>query len=346
VEIERGMRRVLVVRLDSIGDVLLAGPAIAATAAGGSVDVLCSSVGRPAAELLPGVGRTIVFDAPWILQPGPPVTADGLQRLINELGAWSYDAAAILTSSHQSALPTAMILRLAGIPRLAAVSIDYPGSLLDHRLRGDPDLHEVERALAVVEMIGVEVGDPATHRLRVDVDAAPPVPGRVVLHPGAAAVARTLPPARWRVAAAELSRRGYQVIVTGTPVEASLCATVAEPTGTPPIVLPPSELHRLAEVIGTAAVVVAGNTGPAHLAAAMGRPVVVVFAPTVPPKRWRPWGVPHVLLGDLDVACAGCRSIRCPLAEQVCLTGVTAEAVAHAVERLDMECADRLEVVG
>jgi ADP-heptose:LPS heptosyltransferase len=341
------VRRVLVVRLDSVGDVLLAGPAIAATAAAsGSVDVLCSSVGRPAAELLPGVDRTIVFDAPWILQPAPPVANDALQRLISHLGRGGYDAAAILTSSHQSALPTAMLLRLAGVPRLAAVSNDYPGSLLDHRLRGDPDLHEVERALAVVEMIDVEVGDRAAHRLRIEVEAPPPVAGRVVLHPGAAAAARTLSPARWREAAAALSRLGYEVIVTGTRAEASLCAAVAEPTGHPPIVLPPSELRRLAEVIGSAAVVVAGNTGPVHLAAAMGRPVAVVFAPTVPPKRWRPWGVPHVLLGDLDVACAGCRSIRCPLAEQVCLTGVTTDAVAHAVERLDVVRAERLEVVG
>jgi ADP-heptose:LPS heptosyltransferase len=339
------MRRVLIVRLDSVGDVLLAGPAIAAAAARGPVDVLCSSVGRPAAELLPGVDRTIVFDAPWILQPAPPVADAELRRVVDEMGRRKYAAAAILTSSHQSALPTAMLLRLAGVPRLAAVSNDYPGSLLDHRLRGDPDVHEVERALAVVGMIDVEVGDPAGHRLRVDVEAVPSVADRVVLHPGAAAVARTLAPMRWRAAAAELSRRGYEVLVTGTQAEAALCAVAAEPTGQPPILLPRSDLRRLAEVIGTATVVVAGNTGPAHLAAAMGRPVAVVFPPTVPPNRWRPWGVPHVLLGDLDVACAGCRATRCPLVEQVCLSGVTAEEVADAVDRLAVD-AQRLEVVG
>jgi ADP-heptose:LPS heptosyltransferase len=340
------LRRVLIVRLDSVGDVLLAGPAIAVAAAGASVDVLCSSIGRPAAELLPGVRRTIVFDAPWILNPAPPLAGRGLRRAARRLRRGRYDAAAILTSSHQSPLPTAMVLRLAGVRRLAAVSNDYPGTLLDHRIPGDPDLHEVERSLAVVSELDFEVGDPAGHRLRVDVEPVAPRPGRVVVHPGAAAPARTLPPVRWRTAVEELVRRDYEVVVTGGRAEATRCATVAEPTGRAPVLLPTTDLRRLAGVIGTAAVVVAGNTGPAHLAAALGRPVAVVFPPTVPPRRWRPWGVPHVLLGDLDVPCAGCRALRCPLVEQICVTDVSPIEVADAVDGLALEQSERQEVTG
>jgi ADP-heptose:LPS heptosyltransferase len=325
------MSRVLVVRLDSMGDVLLAGPAIAATAAGDRVDVLCSSIGAPAAELLPGVGRTTVFDAPWVLQPAPQLDADRLGALIDAVSCRGYRAAAILTSSHQSALPTAMLLRLAGVPRIAAVSNDYPGSLLDHRIPGDPDVHEVERALAVVATLDVEIGDPAAHRLRVDIDAVASEPGRVVVHPGAAVPARTLPAARWRETTAELVRRGYDVLVTGTPEEARLCTMVAEPTARPPVLVPRANLRRLAETLASAAVVVAGNTGPTHLAAAVGRPVAAVFPPTVPARRWRPWGVPHVLLGQLDIACAGCRARECPRDQQHCITGVGPASVADAV---------------
>ncbi|HEU4841225.1 MAG TPA: hypothetical protein VFT09_07270, partial [Ilumatobacteraceae bacterium] len=132
------MTRTLVARLDSVGDVLLAGPAIAAAASDGPVDVLCSPIGRPAAALLPGVDRLIELSAPWILHPAPPVDGAALTELIDTLSAVEYDRAAILTSSHQSALPTAMLLRLAGINRIAAVSNDYSGSLLDHRIPGDP----------------------------------------------------------------------------------------------------------------------------------------------------------------------------------------------------------------
>jgi ADP-heptose:LPS heptosyltransferase len=141
-------------------------------------------------------------------------------------------------------------------------------------------------------------------------------------------------------------RRDYEVVVTGARAEATRCATVAEPTGRAPVLLPTTDLRRLAGVIGTAAVVVAGNTGPAHLAAALGRPVAVVFPPTVPPRRWRPWGVPHVLLGDLDVPCAGCRALRCPLVEQICVTDVSPIEVADAVDGLALEQSERQEVTG
>ncbi len=227
-----------------------------------------------------------------------------------------------------------MLLRLAGVPRLAAVSNDYPGALLDHRIPGDPDVHEVERALAVMRALDLPVDIPAAHPLRLDIAPVSPHDGRVVVHPGAAAPGRTLPPMRWRHSVAELVRCGFEVIVTGTVSEASLCHLVAEPSGVEPVVLSPEDLRRLAEVLGTASVVVCGNTGPAHLAAAMGRPVVAVFPPTVPPNRWRPWGVPHVLLGELDIPCAGCRALRCPLPEQLCLAGVSPTAVADAVKSL------------
>ena len=58
--------------------------------------------------------------------------------------------------------------------------------------------------------------------------------------------------------------------------------------------------------------VVVGNTGPAHLAAAVGTPVVSLFAPVVPAARWRPWGVPHVLLGDQEAACRATARTRVP----------------------------------
>jgi ADP-heptose:LPS heptosyltransferase len=79
---------------------------------------------------------------------------------------------------------------------------------------------------------------------------------------------------------------------------------------------------------------VVGNTGPAHLAAAVGTPVVSLYAPTVPAVRWRPWGVPHVLLGDQEIACAGCRARVCPYEGHPCLGAVSVDEVVAAVEAL------------
>jgi ADP-heptose:LPS heptosyltransferase len=84
---------------------------------------------------------------------------------------------------------------------------------------------------------------------------------------------------------------------------------------------------------------VVGNTGPAHLAAAVGTPVASPFAPTVPGVRWRPWAVAHELLRR-DVPCANCRARTCPVAGHPCLSGVGVGEVLAAVERLTRAHAD------
>jgi len=327
------MTRTLVVRLDSVGDVLLTGPAVAVAASAGPVDYVASSVGAPAAQLLPGVDRVITFDAPWILDPAPDTDEARISAFVNSIDGPAYSGAAILTSSHQSCLPTALLLRLAGVGRIAAISLDYPGSLLDHRIKGDPNLHEVQRSLAVMAQLGLSEGDPHPH-LRIALEAGEPVEGRVVVHPGAAVPARTLAPGRWAECVESLARHGYEVVVTGSNEERNVCAMVASSLNRPPILFRRSDLRGLAEVLASADVVVTGNTGPAHLAAAVGRPVVSIFPPTVPPSRWAPWGVPCVLLGDPLIECAGCRARRCPLPQQWCLDDVTPEAVVRAVAEL------------
>jgi ADP-heptose:LPS heptosyltransferase len=121
------------------------------------------------------------------------------------------------------------------------------------------------------------------------------------------------------------------VIVTGSTSERALATAVAGAHGQ---VRTGMSLAELATLLAGADGVVVGNTGPAHLAAAVGTPVVAVFAPTVPAARWRPWGVPSVLLGDQSIACAGCRSRTCPHPDQPCVADVGAGDVATALERL------------
>jgi hypothetical protein len=150
-----GPAHVLVARQDSAGDVLLAGPAVRAVAAGARrVTLLCGPRGRAAAELLPGVDEVLTWPAPWIELPAPPVSRDATAALLAELAAGEVDQAVVLTSFHQSPLPLALLLRLAGVARIAAVSVDYPGSLLDVRHQVDEDLHEVERGLSLVATLG------------------------------------------------------------------------------------------------------------------------------------------------------------------------------------------------
>jgi len=322
-----GVSSTLVARLDNAGDVLLAGPAVRAAAADGPVTLLCGPAGVDAARLLPGVADVVVWDAPWVGFAPPPVRSGPLRELVDRL-AGRAARAAILTSFHQSPLPLALVLRLAGVEEIAAVSVDYPGSLLDHRLPYDPALHEVEQNLAVTAALGLP--SPADDRLAVRVRRRRREP-YVVVHPGASVPARALPPALAREVIVRLAGEGRRVVVTGGAGEAGELRLL--PDGVTDL-RGRTTLAELAAVVGAAEAVVVGNTGPAHLAAATGTPVVSVFAPVVPAHRWRPWRVPSVVLGDGDVPCAGCRARRCPFDTQRCVAGVAAGDVLAALDAL------------
>jgi ADP-heptose:LPS heptosyltransferase len=344
-------RHVLVARQDSVGDVLLAGPAVRAVAAGaGRVTLLCGPRGRAAAELLPGVDEVVVAHAAWIDAEPRRVTRAGMDALVDRLTDLEVDQALVLTSFHQSPLPLALLLRMAGVATIAAVSVDYPGSLLDIRHRVDEDLHEVERGLSLAATLGYRLPEGDDGRLRVRRDRVadtPELEGRyVVVHPGASAPARAWAPERHAALVDALVEAGRRVVVTGGDDERSLTSLVAGGRRDRVVDLGGRvELAGLAEVLAGAEAVVVGNTGPAHLAAAVGTPVVSLFSPVVPAVRWRPWGVPLALLGDKDAACAGSRARVCPLPGHPCLDGVPVAEVVAAVERL-APLPERQEVAG
>ncbi|MCI2240674.1 glycosyltransferase family 9 protein [Paenibacillus sp. TRM 82003] len=331
--------RILAARLDNDGDVLLTGPAVRALAAAGTVDVLASPSGAGAARLLPGVADVLVFDPPWSGFSPAPVDADAVQDLVARVRGGGYDEAVVFTSFHQSPLPLALLLRLAGVRRISATSEDYPGSLLDvrHRREGTQraDVGEAEAALdlAAAAGFGLPAGDDG--RLRVLTTAAPPdgLPDSyVVVHPGASVPARAPLPGQAAGIVEALVHAGRDVVVTGGPGERELTAAVAG--GRAVDLGGRTDLPGLAAVLAAAEAVVVGNTGPAHLAAAVGTPVVSLFAPVVPAARWAPHGVPHVLLGDQSAPCRGTRARECPVPGHPCLAGVSAREVVAAVDAL------------
>jgi heptosyltransferase-3 len=341
-----GPRRVLVVRTDSDGDVLLAGPAVRAVAASAGVTMLVSPAGEQAARLLPGVDEVVVFRTPWSGYRPPPVDAVATAELVDRVRAGGFDAAVVLTSWHQSPLPAALLLRLAGVPFIAAASEDYPGSLLDVRFRADRSapgqVHEAEAMLALARAAGFAPDpadpDPTLLAVRRPLPALPAVvaaAGRyLVVHPGASVPARAPSAEDAAAAVAELVRRGRRVVVTGGPGERPLTAAVAGAAGLD--LGGCTDLPTLAAVLEAADCVVVGNTGPAHLAAAVGAPVVSLFAPVVPLERWRPWGVASRVLGDQAAPCRDSGARECPIPGHPCLSlsPATASAVADAVDDL------------
>ncbi|WP_432560925.1 glycosyltransferase family 9 protein [Kineococcus sp. SYSU DK003] len=337
--------RILAARLDNDGDVLVTGPAIRALAASGTVDLLASPAGAAAARLLPGVEDVLTFDPPWSGFRPAAVDPSAVGRLVAQVHDGAYDEAVVFTSFHQSPLPLALLLRLAGVPRISAASEDYPGSLLDVRFRREagPELHEVEAALELVAAAGhrLPAGDEGRMGLRDLPAPGVDLPERfVVVHPGASVPARTPLPQDAAAMVEALRRSGREVVVTGGPGERDLTAAVAvagahDLGGR-------TDLAGLAGVLAAADVVVVGNTGPAHLAAAVATPVVSLFSPVVPIERWAPYGVPRIVLGDQQIVCAGSRARECPVPGHPCLSSVTSDQVVAAVDALSPETAPEL----
>jgi ADP-heptose:LPS heptosyltransferase len=333
------MRTVLITRLDNDGDVLLAGPAIRAVAATDRVILLVAPSGEQAARLLPGVHDVLVWPCPWTGFSPPDVDPTLENTLIDVLRLAHIGRAMVLTSYHQSPLPMALILRMAGIRWIGAACEDYPGSLLDLRHRAGLG-HEVERALSLVAAAGYRLpaGDGGGLAVKSTLPhiSLPEAPF-VVVHPGASVPSRAAGPDRMREVVEALAADGRRVVVTGGPGERELTKHVAAGNGMD--LGGRTSYRELAALLAAASCVVVGNTGPAHLAAAVGTPVVSLFAPVVSADGWGPWQVPSVLLGDQQAPCRGSRARQCPVPGHPCLNEVTSGEVVVAVRKLIEEVA-------
>jgi len=204
--------------------------------------------------------------------------------------------------------------------------------------------HEVERQLALVASVGFIAAD---RRLRFAVPSAArsavaarlaragvdPARRLVVVHPGASAESRRYPAARFGVAADRVARAADATIVlSGAAEERSLIDELRGAMTEPAISLAGQlDLGELAALVEAADVLVANNSGPAHLAAALGTPVVDLYALTNP--QHTPWLVPARVLNH-SVPCRNCLKSRCPQGHHDCLRGVAPEAVADAAIEL------------
>ncbi|MEA2378153.1 MAG: hypothetical protein QOD13_2060 [Thermoleophilaceae bacterium] len=342
-------QRVLCVRLDTLGDVLMTGPALRAlraAAPGRRLTLLTSPPGAAAGNLMPEVDETMVYDAPWMKRERNGGSAPD-EHLLGALRDGGFDAAVIFTVYTQSPLPAALMCHLAGVPRRAAHCRENPYGLLTDWLpeREPEDLqrHEVRRQLALVESLGatapnaplqVEVPEAARASVRAMLAGADLDGAWAVVHPGATAQSRRYPVELWGQACRTLAEEhGLRLVFTGDPSEVEVAARAHELAGEPgPMLAGQLGLDELAALLEAAPLLMAGNSGPVHLAAAVGTPVVDLYALTNP--QHMPWMVPSRVLFH-DVPCRWCYRSVCPQGHHLCLRGVRPDrVVAAAVELL------------
>ena len=365
----RRARRILAVRLDNLGDVLMTTPALSALAddstqtwaqpAARSVTLLTSAAGAALLPHVPSIADVIEFDAPWVAGAGHTTTdksaaavtvaakqhAANERRLIAQLARGRFDAAVVFTVCTQSALPASLWCRLAGIPLRAAHSRENPYALLtdwvpDFDVSGPGLRHEVSRQLDLVNALGFPTRDAglvfeysalqrdaALHKL-VQSGGAVDKPW-VVVHPGSTAASRRYPPERFGEAARRIAARsGAQIVFSGGVGDVEACAQAQRAMVEPSVSLAGQlELGELGALIGGARLLVCNNSAPAHLAAAVGTPSVVLYALTN--SQHTPWRAPGRVL-NRDVPCRNCLKSVCPEGHHACLLGVLPAEVADA----------------
>jgi lipopolysaccharide heptosyltransferase II len=344
-------RRILCVRLDALGDVLMCTPAMRAlrqAVPGRTLTLLSSPSGAAALPFVPELDDAIAWTAPWTKSARSGTTAPTTPAPIAMLAARAFDAAVIFTTYTQSALPAALLCQLAGIPLRLAHCHENPYDLLSDWVP-DPEpatlvRHEVQRQLALVQRVGCRNADlglsfvprPADfNAARARLTAAGIDPDRpwILLHPGASAASRRYPSGHWaRVLRLLAQALQLPLVLTGSAEESELVDGIQFASAVPAISLAGRlALGELGAALRLAAVAVTNNTGPAHMAAAVGTPVVDLYALTNP--QHTPWNVRSRVLFH-DVPCRFCYKSTCPEGHQACLDGVAPERVVESVREL------------
>lgn len=351
----RSARNVLCVRLDALGDVLMSTPAMRAlkeSLPGRRVTLLTSGSGAAVARMVPEVDDVVVYEAPWMKSSGLlaalPERAAEDHEMIQAVRARKFDAAVIFTVYSQNPLPAALFCHLAGIPLRLAHCRENPYALLtDWVKEEEPELfvrHEVRRQLDLVasagcrthdERLSIIVSDDARESVRsslgaLGLDLSAPW---LVAHPGATAPSRRYPPELFAEAVRLLTLEyGAQVVFSGGPNERELVDGIRRAMVEPSFTLAGElDLAELVALVAEAPLLVSNNTGPAHIAAATGTPVVDIYALTNP--QHTPWRVPSRVLSH-DVPCKYCYKSVCPLGHNDCLRLVTPASVARAAGEL------------
>jgi lipopolysaccharide heptosyltransferase II len=347
---EQPLRRILVVRLDNIGDVVMLTPALRALRSAypaARIALLCSQAGGRVAPLLPWIDDVIVHRAIWQETSGQAFDAHAEVSFIRSLAARRFDAAFIFTSFSQSPFPPAYACHLAGIPRRFGESKEFGGNVLTLAAPPLPDhVHQVDRNVHLLRAAGVPLAGthlelhvpPADVRrartllLAHGIDAAAPY---VVVAPGASCDARRYPAERYAAVAHLLARQSsFPVVVVGADADVPAAELILDvlPPGAGVSLAGRTSIPELAAVIRDAALVVTNNSGPLHLADAFRRPVVVLYAGTEYEEQWRPRFAPSVLLRR-PTDCSPCFAFICPYDKQ-CLDIEPAAVVEAALSLL------------
>ncbi|HLG55113.1 MAG TPA: lipopolysaccharide heptosyltransferase I [Vicinamibacterales bacterium] len=324
--------RFLIVRLGSLGDVIHAIPAVAALRRrhpAARIDWIVDPQYLELLTLVAGIDHCIPLD--------PRASWSGLLKAVRDLRRVHYEAAADL----QGLLKSALLARAAGARR----TLGFPRAHLREPLAGvfyseTPDVgdrpHVIHKGLALMRALGVQDAD-VVFPISIPASRAAAAvreqmgPRYVVINPGAAWPNKRWPPDRFGALAAALAeRRGLRSAVLWGPGEESMAAAVVAASRGAAELLPPTSITDIVAIAKGASLMVSGDTGPLHIGAAVGTPIVALFGPTSA-ERNGPWAASDISISRFD-RCA-CHYERQCRRSQSCIDDISVDEVMAAIER-------------
>jgi ADP-heptose:LPS heptosyltransferase len=332
------LQNILVVRTDRIGDVILTLPTVEALKSNfpnARVTMLVSSY---TSTLVEGIAGTLLY------------SRDGKPRpffeMLREIRNAHFDAVLIAFPRFRIAL----LLWLAGIPVRIGTGYRWYSFLFNKRIyehRKTAEKHEAEYNLSLLKGLGHTVSSKPEAKICIsqqekktasDVRQSLGISDTdrlVLLHPGSGSSARDWKPERFAQLAVELTKLGYQVVITGGKTEEALVNHVAHEAenGVKPFIST-LNLKEFAAFIQTAKLFVANSTGPLHIAAAVGTPVIGFYPPVrvMSPKRWGPLTDKKAIFIPDPVRCPRCKGGKCQGND--CMDQISVHQVLEAATKL------------
>lgn len=349
-------RRILLLRLERIGDLLMSAPAIAAVrefAPDAEIDLVVGSWNTSIARLIPGIDRVETLDAAWLARGSG---GGGMRALMARARGWrarEYD----LAINFEGDIRSHLLVALSGATERAGFTMAGGGPLLTRRFEFDPRQHTTANALRLVRdtfaaLQTNHIGAPAApFRLQLPAlarERAAALVGRearvIALHASGGRAIKQWPPERFAAAAARVARElDATLVLSGSPGDRPIVDEVRAKLPDDVAIIDLAgglELPILAAVLERCLVFITGDTGPMHLAAAVGTPTVAVFGLS-DPARYAPISTRHRVV-RIDLPCAPCNRVRLPPERcqghtPDCLEGVTVDAVVAAARDLRRE---------
>ncbi len=344
-DLTREPQRVLVLVLDHLGDAVFSTPAVKAIAElwpHAYLTVLCGEWSADLFRPAKWVDEVMIFNAPWFAERAKRRSFEaiaGEAAVISELG---FDIAIDLRGD----LRHILMLHRAQVPVRAGFAVTGGGFLLSMCPAYPWDAHAVDKRLAIAQAMGAHPAD----RLPVipqDPEAETRIAGLferrrlakshplVGIHPGAGTEAKRWPYDQFAMVADTLFRdHAATLVITGSESEAELAKRVHARMVAPAEVLAgETTVGELVAVLRRLVLFISGDTGPLHIAAALGVPTIALWSGTNDPALWGPLGGESTIISS-DVECAPCGQTEC--VNPRCMTGISVDQVLQAaVAKLD-----------